>query len=224
MANSLPANISVASSISKSRLSNPDPWLSLIKLTPPGGGDPVHLVRNTVDVLFADGTHFDGSGPVPDTYTAFAWEFAEYDETSDGSLPRWKAKVSNVSKAMGALADQFQGLVGGHVDVYIVQASRLKREPDLELSFDIIGCTIESQWVSFDLGADSFFRIQVGRHLYTADTCWKRYKGPDCKYVGDMPTCSFQLNGNSGCRAHNNALNFGGYPGIDSNGLRIVSR
>lgn len=210
--------------MSKSRLSNPDPWLSLIKLTPPDGSAPVHLVRNTVDVQFADGTRFDAGGPVADTYTAFAWEFDELNETSNGSLPRWKAKVSNISQSMEALAEQFNGLVGGHVDVYIVNGRRLKREPDLELSFDIIGCSADSKWVSFELGADSFFRIQFGRHLYTADTCWKRYKGPDCKYAGDLPTCSFQLNGGNGCRAHVNALNFGGYPGIDSNGLRIVSR
>lgn len=222
---SVPNSISVASSVAKSRLSNPDPWLSLVKISPADGSAPIHLVRNTVDILFADGTHFSSSGaPVPDNYTAFAWEFSELNETSDGSLPKWAAKVSNIGGAMQALMQQYDGLVGGHIDVYIVQASRLKREPDLQLSFDIVGSSSDYQWVTLQLGAESWFRIQFLRWFYSADGCHWRYKSGECGYTGDLPTCSFLLNGSNGCREHGNQLRFGAYPGVDSNGLRMVSR
>ena len=215
---SVPNSISVAAALQKNRLASSDAWLPLVKITWPDNS-VLRLVRNVDDVVFDCG---DGAGP--QTYTAFAWDFAELTETADGSIPQWAVKVSNVNNAIESLLQVYGGGVGGNITVYVVQASRLLREPDLELDFDIVGCSADSKWVTFNLGAESPFRIQFGRHNYTADACVWRYKGPQCGYTGDLPTCSYQMNGVNGCRAHNNQLRFGAFPGIDSNGLRVVSK
>ncbi len=214
----LPLSLSVAAALDKSKLAGGDAWLALVKITWPDGS-LLRLVRNVDDVVFDTG---DGSGP--QTFTAFAWDFAELNETADGSIPSWAVKVSNVSGVIESLLQIYGGGVGGNIVVYVVQASRLKREPDLELSFDITGCQADSKWVTFTLGAESPFRIQFGRHNYTADNCCWRYKGPQCGYTGPLPTCSYRLGDANGCRAHANQLRFGGFPGIDSNGLRVVSK
>ena len=219
---SVPASISVAASLDKSRLSGGDAILSLVKITWPDG-TLLRLVNNVGDVVFDTG---DGSGP--QTFTAFYWEFGELTETSEGSIPQWAVKVSNVSRAVEALVEQYSGGVGGNVVVYMVQASRLKREPDLELEFDIVGSSSDAKLISFNLGAESPFRIIFGRHTYSADTCRWRYKsGLGCTYAGPLPSCSLRMNDPNGCRAHFAAgavLPFGAYPGVDSNGMRAVTK
>lgn len=215
---SQPFSISVASSIEKSRLASDVPWLALAKLTWPDAS-VLRLVRNVDDVQFDCG---DGAGV--QTYTAFSWEFSELQENSDGSIPNWSVKVSNVNRAVEALLEQFGGGVSGSVTIYVINGKKLNREPELELDFDITGCSSDAQWVTFTLGAQSPFRIQFGRHPYSADSCVWRYKGPQCGYTGDLPTCSFRLGGANGCREHSNQVRFGAFPGVDSNGLRAVTR
>lgn len=217
------ANISVAAALEKSKLASDDPWIPLVKITWPDGSQ-LRLARYPEDVQFGDGSEVVDGVPVPLTYTAFSWEFSELTETSDGSIPTWGIQVSNVNRAVEALLEEFGGGVGGSIVVYVVQASRLKREPDFEFSFDIIGASSDAQWVKFTLGASSPLRILFGRHPYTSDTCSWRYKSIQCGYTGTLPSCSFTLGGTNGCRAHSNSLRFGAYPGIDSNGLRVVSR
>ena len=217
----LPLNLSVAATFEKSKLHSADAFVPLVKITWPDG-TILRLVRNTDDVVFDAG---DGTGP--QTYTAFAWDFAELQESSDGSVPTWAIKVSNVNRVVESLLEQYSGGVGSSITVYVVQLNRLKREPELELDFDITGSMADSRWVTLTLGAQSPFRILFGRELYTADVCHWRYKGPECTYSGPMPVCSYSLGGPAGCRAHfpaGTALPFAGYPGIDSNGLREVPK
>lgn len=215
---SQPLSISVASSIEKSKLASDVPWLAVAKIVWPDAS-VLRLVRNIDPITFDCG---DGDGP--QEYTPFAWEFAELQENSDGSVPSWAVKVSNVNRAVESLLEEYGGGVGGSVTIYVVNGKKLNREPDLELPFDITGCTSDAQWVTFTLGAQSPFRIMFGRHPYSADSCIWRFRSPQCGYGGGMPTCSFRLGGSNGCRAHGNQLRFGAFPGIDSNGLRAVTR
>ena len=211
-------NISVAASLEKSKLSSDDPWLPLVKITWPDAS-VLRLVRNVDDIVYDCG---DGDGA--QTYTAFSWDFGSLNVTADGSVPTWAVKLSNVQGLVESLLEAFGGGVGGSVSIYMVQASRLKREPALELDFDIVGSGSDAKLVNLTLGAESPFRILFGRHTYRADTCRWRYKSVQCGYSGSMPTCSLQLGGATGCRAHSNQLRFGAFPGIDSNGMRLVGK
>lgn len=216
---SLPLNLSVAATIEKSKLYSDDPWLALVKITWPDLS-VLRLVRNPDDIVFDCG---DGAGQ--QTWTRFYWEFGELNEVSDGSIPSWTVGVSNIGRMVESLIEQYGGGVGGSVSVYTVQASRLKREPDLELIFDITGSKSTAKLVNFVLGAESPFRIMFGRHLYSSNNCRHRYKSAQCTYSGPLPSCAFTLGGQNGCRAHFGAavaLPFGAFPGIDSNGLRVV--
>ena len=288
-----PLSLSVAASFDKSKLAGGDAWLPLVKITWPDAS-VLRLVLNSDDIQFDCG---DGAGV--QTWTAFYWNFSELQEASDGSIPTWSVMVSNVSRIVESLVEQYGGGVGGSVTIYAAQASRLKAEPELELDFDITGSKSDENLVTFKLGAQSPFRIILGRHPYTADSCIWRYKSVQCGYTGtvaatattigspnvtlaagagittpdtfgvtyvqagsavsgagipagtsilsiaggaavlsknatataaaasltfSLPTCSLRMNGPQGCRAHNNAGRFGAFPGVDSNGLRAVTK
>jgi len=209
--------------MAKSKYSNPDPWLAFLRIE--WAGDPTNLplrlVRNLADTVFDCG---DGAGP--QTYTAFAWEFGELTETADGSIPTWTISVSNIRRMVEALIEQYGGGVGSNVQIFIVQASRLKREADLVYDFDIIGAKSSAKLVSWTLGAESPFRIIMGRHLYSPDCCTYVYKGAECSYAGDLPSCSYTLGGTNGCKAHFPGQPIPGlfFPGLDSNGMRTVQK
>jgi hypothetical protein len=297
---SLPFSISVAASLEKSKLASTDAWLALAKVTWPDS-TVTRLVCNTDNVSYDCG---DGAGV--QVYEAFAWQFGELQEQTDGSIPSLNVMVSNTLRVLESYLEAQGGGVGGSLSIYIVQASKLQREPDLELDFGIVGSKSDFRWVTFKLGAESPLRILFGRHPYSADTCCFRYMGEQCAYAGTvataattsgnsqitlatatgittadmwgvtyvqtgasvsgagipagtllgtrhvggicdlvdvngnpvnatatasaasltftLPQCSLQMNGPVGCRAHNNVIRFGADPGIDSNGLRAVSK
>lgn len=207
--------LSIASTIEKSRVSSKHPWVALVRITWPDDSI-LRLARYVDDLVFDDGT---GAA----TWTAYSWEFDVLEEKSDGSIPTWNVSVSNVARAIEAMLEELGGGVGGHVAIFVVNHVHLKREPALELYFDIVGVRSDVQFVRFKLGAESPFRIMFPRHTYTADRCQWGYKSVECGYTGEMPTCSFQLGGTNGCRAHDNVQRFGACPGIDSNGVRAIT-
>lgn len=211
------ANISIAASLEKAKLSSGSPWYALVVITWPDGS-ALRLVRNTDDIQFDCG---DGHGV--QTYTAFNWKFDTLEQKSDGSIPTWGVKCSNVNRSVEALLEQFGGGVGGNVAIYVVNGSSLKREAELELYFSIVESGSDVHWVTFTLGAPSPFRILYIRHTFAPDRCIWQYKSTQCGYTGSLPTCSLSLVDSNGCRVHANAANFGGFPGIDSNGIRAVN-
>jgi hypothetical protein len=98
---SILANISVAASLEKSKLSSSEPWYALVDITWTNG-EHLRLVRNTDDITF---DARDGNGP--QTYTAFNWEFDQLEMKSDGSLPTWGVRCSNGTgdASIGSMSD-----------------------------------------------------------------------------------------------------------------------
>jgi phage-related protein len=277
------ANISVAASLEKHKLASGEPWVALVDITWPDDSH-LRLCQNVDDVTFDAN---DGLGS--QTYTAFNFEFEALEEKSDGSIPKWAVRCSNVNRAVEALLEEFSGGVGGSIAIYVINTSKLQQEPETALFFDILSSSSNAQQVTFQLGAPSPFRILHPRHVYTSNRCMWVYKGPQCAYgtpvtiagtttsgsdaftvtdatgihvgdtvtgtgisggttvatltgtsgtlsanatatgspdltfIGGLPSCSLRIDGTNGCRAHSNQKRFGAFPGIDSNGIRIVS-
>lgn len=183
------ANISVAASLEKYKLASGERWVALVDITWP---DDSHqrLARNVDDVTF---DAQDGAGP--QTYTAFNWEFEALEEKSDGSIPKWAVRCSNVNRAVEALLEEFSGGVGGKVAIYIVNTAKLQQEPETALFFDILSSSSDAQWVTFSLGAPSPFRFLHPRHVYTSNRCMWIYKSKECGYGAPVTTLGSITNG-----------------------------
>src|SRR4051794_28282375 len=116
------ASISVAASLETHKLSSDQPWVALIDITWP---DSTHLrlCRQVDDITF---DAQDGAGA--QVYTAFNWEFEALEEKSDGSIPKWVARCSNVNRVVEALLEEFSGGVGGSIAIYTVNMSNVVLE------------------------------------------------------------------------------------------------
>ena len=106
--------------------------------------------------------------------------------------------------------------------MHVVNAGALTQGPEITEYFEVITASAENFRCSFGLGADSEVMKTFPRRRQTKDFCQWRYKGKQCGYTGALATCDLTLQGPNGCAAHNNTIRFGGYPGLNSNGLRYA--
>jgi phage-related protein len=86
----------------------------------------------------------------------------------------------------------------------------------MEEEYLVQSTSYDEKWVTFTLsgGTNMFRRIPERRFL--KNFCPFPYKGPECRATSSLPTCDKSL---KECQARNNALRFGGEPGIPMGGL-----
>lgn len=201
-------SLSVASVIEKNRLSSDTPWLIALDI---GVIDPntaslvetIHLVRNTEDITF--------NGNV---YQAASFDIELKEES--GTQQSVRLAIKDYSKAIQAKMQQYAGGVGFTVTVMVVNAGALDAPPEIVETFEVTGASSANYVCSFTLGAESSLTKTFPRRRQTRDFCQWRYKGDQCGYVGPLTSCDLTLNGSNGCKAHNNVIRFGAFPGINA--------
>lgn len=88
--------------------------------------------------------------------------------------------------------------------------------------FKVVGAAVKGNIVTWTLGDDNPLASPFPRRRQLMDRCSWRYKSNNCGYAGGMSSCDLTLNGSNGCAAHDNDLNFGGFPGINRGNSRFV--
>jgi phage-related protein len=195
----------------KNALSTANPWLVLVDITIPGVSGTIRLVNNTEDISFA--------GQV---YTAANFILEPPKFSSKGDIPSVTLKVCNVAQTMEPYMEEYSGGIGSTVTVRVVNAGLLNENySELEMTFDVIGASAETDWATFQLGAPNplMFRFPLDRYIAGNCRYMAHYKGAECAYSGDLPDCTGTLDD---CRAHGNSIRFGGFPGLSGGGFRLV--
>ncbi len=214
--------LSVVSNIERHKLDSGEPFLLLMDLCWPGTNpltDPhVRFVRDLNPIEFDAA---DGNGV--QEYTPFNFKMGDLKVSSDGSVPECEVQASNVMLVLQQTIEQYAGVVGASLDLYVVNTSNPAGEPELALSFQVKQSTSDAELVHFKLGASSPLRRLFPLFYYRPNFCMWKYKSAQCGYTGTMPTCSHTIDGSTGCIAHNNLVRIGTFPGIDSNGAAIAS-
>lgn len=169
------------------------------------------------------------------TYTAFPVEATGFDMVGNGQLPRPTLRISNVDQTIGALVRQYDDLVGckftrrrvfaKYLDAVNFVSGNPLADPAAEFPHDIFiierkvvenKVVIEFEMVS----AVDMQNVFLPKRQLKPFFCSWIYKGPECGYVGALPTCDKGLGTSNGCKAHFGAtaeLPFEGEPGC---GLR----
>ena len=218
------ALLSLASNLERHKLASGEPWLLLLDLEWPGDVDPnatqqhVRLVRDLDERVF---DAQDGQGP--QTYVPFNFEMGDVTVTGNGSVPETEIKASNVLRSLQTTIEQFGGVVGANVFLYVVNAANPAGEAELSLAFTVKQTVCDPKQVTFRLGAPNPLRRNFPLHMYRPNFCMWTYKGVQCGYAGPMPTCSHTIEGETGCKAHDNLVRIGTFPGIDTNGAAVAS-
>jgi phage-related protein len=170
--------------------------------------ETLHFVRNTEDVTY---------NGVP--YTAAPFDIELKAEAA--SQPQVTLTMRDYSRDIQARMQAYGGGVGFNVTIMIINGGALSAPPEVVEYFQVVGAHAANYVVSFTLGAENALSFTFPRRRQTKDFCQWRYKDPDtCGYTGGLPTCDLSLQGENGCAAHNNSERFGGFPGINSNGVR----
>ena len=201
-------SISSALAIEKNKLATPNPWLVLLDITLTDS-TCFFLVNNTEDVTF--------NGQV---YTACPLDIQPPKESSKGEIPSAQLRISNATRVLQGYLEALTGGIGSSVLLRIVNAGLLEENySDLEMTFYVLSCVCNAQWVTFNLGAPSPLRKRFPLYRYIASHCNWQYRGAECGYNGAIADCTRTLDD---CRNHGNSARFGGFPGLQGGGLRIV--
>ena len=199
--------------IGKNMLASNDAWLLLVDISiPTVPATTVRLVRNNEDITF------EGN-----VYTAFPFDFAPMKTQKTGEIPTVSFKVSNVTRALQVEVEDYDGLVGQEVTLYIVNSALLSENyTELTWVFTILTCSVSSEWISFGVGAPNPLRRRFPLNRYLSDHCVWRLGGAECKYAGVDSTCKRTLSDCQSRTGGSNSFNFGGHVGLGSGGIRVV--
>lgn len=190
------------------RMDQSDPWLILLDVQI--DGEPtMYLVNNNEDITF------EGR-----TYIAFAFTIDQPKQSSKGEIPSIQLQVANATRTLQTYVEAYQGGVGATITVRIVNAGQLAENyAELTTELTVLACKCTAQWVIFTLGAVSPMNKKFPPDQYIALSCRFRFKGPHCGYSGAATGCDRSLDA---CRALGNSSRFGGHPGLDGRGIRLV--
>lgn len=203
----MPYSLSIASVIEKNKLASSVAFLPLLQINvydPENGGfvEQIRLVRNNEPITFK-GLEYQ---PV-----MFDIEFG----SENGAQYNVELSITDMTKVVQRKMDEYGGGIGFTVTLMIVNSERLNEREEIAEYFEVVGASTDRFRASFTLGAENILAKSFPRRKQTRDFCQWRYKDPNtCRYTGAMPTCDLTLQGPNGCGAHNNSLNFGGFPGI----------
>lgn len=205
-------SLSVASVIEKNRISSDVPWLIMIdvEVVDPATlttAETLRLVRN----------------PDPITFNGFKYEPASFDvelKSHAGEQQSINLSIRDYTLAVQKKMQDYGGGVGFNVAIMVVNAANLEQPPEVIEFFQVTGAETANYVCSFTLGSENNISKAFPRRRQMRDFCQWRYRSEECGYTGPMPTCDLSLKGPNGCKAHQNVVHFGAFPGINTSDVR----
>lgn len=199
--------LSVGTVIEKNKISSDNTFLILIDLEVKDeeGGVVQHVrfVKNSENIVFQGNTYQ-------------AANFTLDISVEANSEPSISLTAQDQTRTLAQFIEAYGGLVDNNVTMYVVNSAALTAPEEIRETFKITGAEVNNYIVRFQLGTPSAVNKRFPLYRQFKDRCMWRYKGPRCKYAGGMTSCDYTLNGPNGCNAHNNSINFGAFPGLNT--------
>jgi phage-related protein len=196
--------------VRKNTLEDDGGWLLLLEVTIPQlPGEVLRFARNNENVTWNG-----------DLYQRFSFEVDNLTWTSEGKLPEISIRVANPAGVVEQKVAEAEGGYGSTVSLHVVHSEHLASASAMTLSFELINCIIDDDWVTFKLGTERPFMRRYPIHTMALNTCrWKVFKGPECRYVGAETTCNRTL---ARCIELGMEFRFGAFPGMPGNGIAAL--
>lgn len=204
--------LSVASIIEKNKLASGVPFVLLAKIeifdsTSQTFVETVYVANNTESVVFAG-----------QTYVAFPFTIELRYEA--GAIPDISMSAVDFQKVLLGKLNAYGGATGSRVTIVIANTGNLSAGAEIEEVFEVTSASASEWKITLRLGAESVISRQFPARTQMKDRCSWRYKSAECGYTGGLASCDLSLQGANGCAAHNNTINFGGFPAIQNRGIR----
>lgn len=192
--------------IDKNKVDSTNAFLLLIEvhvINPESGVEDavVRFCKNSENI------EFEGN-----TFTAANFDLQLENEV--GKEPSMTLTAQDQTRALGQYLDAYDGLTDSKLRMIVVNSASLDAPAEMDETVLIVHGSTSNYVVELSLGVESAVSVRFPNYRQNKDFCAWKYKGPRCKYAGALATCDYSLNGPNGCKAHDNAINFGGFPGI----------
>lgn len=197
-------DLSTASIIEKNRQNTDGVWLLLLEINYKDE-DPVRLVANNENITFQG-----------NLYYAYSFNVTTIKRSST-ELPSVQLSVSNITGAIQAILEQYNGIGGAKVTLKAI-CTNVPDEIMDEEQFEVTGVTADRENVTLTLGTVFSLSQRFPRVRMLNDFCPFKFKGKYCGYKGTATTCDKTL---VCCRKLNNSQRYGGEPTIPSGGLYV---
>lgn len=194
--------------IEKNLLSNTSPWFLLldVEITT---GTYLYLVKNIENVTY------NGQ-----EYTAFPFEIGMDKQTSKGEIPSVQFRVCNINRVLQTYIEDYDGFIGNSITMRLVNNSHLAEDySELTVTFEIVACIANSEWVMFDCGAPNPMRKRFPLYRYIGSHCNFTFKSVECAYTGAVTTCDRTY---TSCALKKNSIRFGGFKGLVGGNVRVA--
>jgi len=147
------------------------------------------------------------------TWIPMAFQIGEYEENKEAEIPTMKFEVYDPSRTIFPIVDKYKGCVGATTTIYIVHSENLGTDiSEFCLELQVVDSSVLNNYViSFNLGASNLMNYRLPNDVYTRNFCRFAFKDDNCQYSGTEISCNGTV---ARCRELENALRFGGFPGI----------
>ena len=196
--------------LEKNKLSSMGAWLLLATITLPDL-TVLRFVRNNENVTYQG-----------NVYTAIDFALEAIEQDLKGKLPSVSLRIGNVGRVLQSYIEAQNGIGDSIVLLQAVNSSLLAEDFSLlDLTFEIQKTSVDSKYVTFELGVPSPLNKRFPLYRYSGAICnWaSRFKEAECKYIGAETVCDGQLVTCQTRIAGDNTLNYGGFPGLGTGGV-----
>jgi phage-related protein len=181
-------------------------WAWLFYLTFPAGdhssGRTIRWAKATETVDFGN------------DYDPYPFEISEQSEDDQGNI----SEVTISFLDLGIVAGELSGisLRDASARLYLVHwnGSAWETPAVIDQRFTVRSYTSDFKATAVRLGTENFLEQPCPKRTMSRTRCSFRYKGDACGYSGTLTTCDYSLDGENGCKAHNNQSKFGGFPSL----------
>ncbi len=164
-------NLSAAALLESNKLESDKPWFVLLKVVMPDS-TTIRVVRNTADITWNS-----------QTWTAFNFVIDKIADYENGKIPETTVRVSNVLRALQSSLEATTGGEGSTVTLYVIHEDS-PSTAEIEIQFDLISCTVDAQWVTFNLGAKNIYHKMFPKNRMMKRACrWKFQDADTCQYA-----------------------------------------
>lgn len=201
------SHLSVATAIEKAKIASDVAFVVLldVELLDNSGNvsEVLRICRNTENIVY------QGEQYIAANFT--------YDLASDNeSSPKLTINADDPSGFIRQKMQEYDGGVGFSCWLTVINTGNLSQPPEIQEEFEVVSSSTEGYQVSFSLGIPNPLSQRFPRRIQMRKQCTVNFKDDRCKYSGADKTCSYTYDGPNGCLSKGNAVNYGGFRGLQN--------
>jgi len=164
----------------RNELRDMDPWVWLYEVEIPSSPKTRARLTNCVSAVNFGTT----SAGDPIVFTPYPIAHGGLKETAAADIPTINVNVGNPTRELGALIEQYDGLVGAPAVIRLVNLADIGNPlSQVEERAEVRRARVAGDVCAFALSAFSLYRRKFPPNRYTSFSCRWHFGGPECGYI-----------------------------------------